>query len=112
MSVGWSCACAQVDAEAAAAQAQAAALRRVGQGGLNEAAGEHGAAAAAADGSSRRQDTAVSETQVVRHPSEVERVLRLLQQQISRQGLSRCGGWWLRRACRLFSKCAILGLLW
>lgn len=80
----------QVDAEAATAQAQAAALRRVGQGGLNEATGEHAIGAAdGGDGTSRRQDASVSETQIVRHPSEVERVLRLLHQQISRQGLAR-----------------------
>eukprot|EP00878_Enallax_costatus_P028465 GHUV01030749.1.p1 GENE.GHUV01030749.1~~GHUV01030749.1.p1 ORF type:complete len:482 (+),score=191.41 GHUV01030749.1:2170-3615(+) len=82
----------QIDADAAAAQAQQAALRRVGQGGLNEAAGESDTATGAAGvgiGSGRRQgSTAVSETQIVRHPCEVERVLRILHQQINRHGLS------------------------
>eukprot|EP00878_Enallax_costatus_P025226 GHUV01026975.1.p1 GENE.GHUV01026975.1~~GHUV01026975.1.p1 ORF type:complete len:193 (-),score=30.92 GHUV01026975.1:920-1498(-) len=84
--------CLQIDADAAAAQAQQAALRRVGQGGLNEAAGESDTATGAAGvgiGSGRRQgSTAVSETQIVRHPCEVERVLRILHQQINRHGLS------------------------
>lgn len=98
----------QLDASEAAAQAQAAAFRRVvGRGGLNEQAAENMAAAAGSSGTSaaasrlggivgpssgagaRRADAAVSEAQVVRHPSEVERVLRLLQQQISKLGMTR-----------------------
>jgi hypothetical protein len=97
----------QLDASEAARQAQAAAYRRVvGRGGLNEEAAEDAAggdsAAAAAAGrfnggvigpsagaGARRADAAVSEAQVVRHPSEAERVLRLLQQQINKLGMTR-----------------------
>lgn len=82
----------QVDADEAARQTQLTATRRVGRGGLNEAAAEGSGddlTAAAAGAGARRQDTAVSEAQVVRHPSEVERVLRLLQQQLARHGLGR-----------------------
>jgi hypothetical protein len=83
----------QVNADEAARQSHLAAMRRVGRGGLNEAAaegsGDDDATGAAAGAGARRQDTAVSEAQVVRHPSEVERVLRLLQQQLGRQGLGR-----------------------
>jgi hypothetical protein len=96
----------QLDASQATAQAQAVAFRRVvGRGGLNEqaaentaAAGTSGAAAAGRLGGivgpssgagARRADAAVSEAQVVRHPSEAERVLRLLQQQISKLGMTR-----------------------
>jgi hypothetical protein len=85
---------AQVDADEAARQSHLAAMRRVGRGGLNEAAAEASGdddppTAAAAGAGARRQDRAVSEAQVVRHPSEVERVLRLLQQQLGRHGLER-----------------------
>lgn len=94
----------QLDATEAARQAQAAAYRRVvGRGGLNEEAAEDtvgGSSGAAALGGvvgpsagagARRADAAVSEAQVVRHPSEAERVLRLLQQQISKLGMTRWG---------------------
>jgi len=107
-----SCCHCQLDVTDAARQAQAAAIRRVvGRGGLNEQATEDmmadadatvAAAAAAAGGfggvvgpsagaGARRADAAVSEAQVMRHPSEAERVLRLLQQQISKLGMARCG---------------------
>jgi hypothetical protein len=80
----------QVDADEAARQAHLAAMRRVGRGGLNEEAADNDEPATAAAGAgARRQDTAVSEAQVVRHPSEAERVLRLLQQQLGRHGLAR-----------------------
>lgn len=79
----------------------------MGRGGLNEQAAENmagagtsGTAPAAASrlggiigpssgAGARRADAAVSEAQVVRHPSEAERVLRLLQQQISKLGMTR-----------------------
>lgn len=69
-------------------QAQAAALRRVGQGGLNEEAGE------AADDSNdadlglvpedarRRNDQLISDTEVQRQPSEAEQAVRLLMGQL------------------------------
>lgn len=84
----------------------------VGRGGLNEQATEaeadadedsgFGAAAAggfgggggvmvgpSAGAGARRADAAVSEAQVVRAPSEAERVLRMLQQQINKLGMAR-----------------------
>jgi hypothetical protein len=76
-----------VSAEAAARAAQAQTLRRIGRGGLHEDSGE-GGAAAALDASGRR-DAAVAETQVIHHPSEAERVLRLLLQQLQRH-MGRC----------------------
>lgn len=67
-----------------ALQAQAAALRRVGQGGLNEVAGEAGSSSSTALPGSftdelgpRRGDTLVSETEVQRQPSEAEQAIRL-----------------------------------
>ncbi|GBF99704.1 hypothetical protein Rsub_12416 [Raphidocelis subcapitata] len=74
---------AAVSAEAAARAAQAQTLRRIGRGGLHEeGAGEGGTAALDAGG--RRGDNSVAETQVFHHPSEAERVLRLLLQQLQR----------------------------
>ena len=81
-------------------QAQAAALRRVGQGGLNEAAGEGDVAAVGGPSSSaappgfrddgpRRGDTLVSETEVQRQPSEAEQAIRLAVSQLRNiRGLS------------------------
>lgn len=64
-------------------QAQAAALRRVGQGGLNEVAGEAGEDAAASsllagDDPRRRNDNLISDTELQRQPSEAEQAIRLL----------------------------------
>ncbi len=64
-------------------QAQAAALRQVGRGGLNEQAGSSSQDPSGLDegaaGVVRRGDaTAVSTTEIVRHPSETEQVLRIL----------------------------------
>ena len=95
----------QLDASEAARQAQAAAISRVvGRGGLNEEAAEDLGDASNAAGSSfgrvlgpsagagaRRTAGQVSEAQVVRHPSEAEVVLRLLQQQIGKLGMARWG---------------------
>ncbi|KAK9793457.1 hypothetical protein WJX73_010752 [Symbiochloris irregularis] len=78
-----------VSAEDALRQAQAAALRRVGQGGLNEVAGEgdlgtsNGPSSSTAapvsfsEAGPRRGDTLVSETEVQRQPSEAEQAIRL-----------------------------------
>jgi hypothetical protein len=97
----------QLDASEAAHQAQVQAYTRVvGRGGLDEEAdgdvAGSSAAAAAAAGSvimgpsagagARRANAAVSEAQVVRHPSEAERVLQLLQQQIGKLGMTRWVG--------------------
>jgi len=96
-----------VSAEAAARAAQAHTLHRIGQGGLHEREGEEGgggsAAAAAAGGAgplagagARRGDGLVAETQVFHHPSETERVLRLLLQQLQRHvGRWVCWGVWV-----------------
>lgn len=95
----------QLDASEAARQAQAATFNRmVGRGGLNEQAAEDmggdgdmtaafgfgGALGPSSGAGARRTGAQVSEAQVVRHPSEAERVLRLLQQQIGKLGMSRC----------------------
>lgn len=75
-------------------QAQAAALRRVGQGGLNEEAGEAGLELAGAlgvqgDEARRRNDNVVSETEVLRQPSEAEQAIRLVVAQLrSLRGLA------------------------
>lgn len=60
-------------------------MRQVGRGGLNEQAGsshqdpsEEGAPA----GQRRGDATAVSTTEIVRHPSETEQVLRILAAQL------------------------------
>lgn len=121
--------CAQLDASEAAHQAQAAAYRRVvGRGGLNEEAAEDtaggGSTAAAAAGrfgggvigpsagaGARRADAAVSEAQVVRHPSEAERVLRLLQQQISKLGMTRWAAVLAVVLCQANLQCALVVVL-
>ncbi|KIY93235.1 hypothetical protein MNEG_14728 [Monoraphidium neglectum] len=88
---------AAVSAEAAARQAQAQTLRRIGRGGLNETGLEGGGGldgGASGSGTAdlalleggRRGDALVAETQVFRHPSEAERTLRLLMQQLARHG--------------------------
>lgn len=89
----------QVSPEAAARAAQAQTLRRIGRGGLHEDAGllaaegaddeaTAAAAAAAGEGAGGRRGggdgAAVAETLVFHHPSEAERALRLLLQQLQR----------------------------
>lgn len=61
-------------------QAQAATLKQVGRGGLNEKANEDKGSASALDPG--RRDQAISVTEIIRRPSEVEEVLRLLSQQL------------------------------
>lgn len=73
----------------------------MGRGGLNEEAAEDavggdmtalqagGVVGPSAGAGARRAAAEVSEAQVVRHPSEAERVLRLLQQQIGKLGMAR-----------------------
>lgn len=56
-------------------------------------AGMSGIVGPSAGAGARRADAAVSEAQVVRHPSEAERVLRLLQQQIGKLGMARLVAW-------------------
>jgi hypothetical protein len=95
--------------------------RVVGRGGLDEEADgdEAGSSAAAASAASaaggviigpsagagaRRANANVSEAQVVRHPSEAERVLQLLQQQIGKLGMARWVG--QRRTSSVFCETA------
>lgn len=61
-------------------QAQAATLRRIGEGGLNEAsaAGPEGPGPGSLGGPGRRDREVVSTVDIVRHPSEAEQVLRML----------------------------------
>ena len=66
-------------------QAQAAAVRQVGRGGLNEQAGSSNqdvSEEGPSGGQRRGETTAVSTTEIVRHPSETEQVLRILAAQL------------------------------
>ena len=64
-------------------QAQAASLRRITQGGLNEASavGAEGLEGALGE-AGRRDREAVSTVDIVRHPSEAEQILRMLPAQL------------------------------
>ena len=78
-----------ISAEDAVRAAQAAALARVGRGGLGEEGGDNGNDDAIAP-SSRRAD-GVSAAEVVRHPSEAERAMRVLRSEVARLASRRQG---------------------
>ena len=60
-------------------QAQAASLRRITQGGLNEASAVGAAGLESSLGEAGRRDRdVVSTVDIVRHPSEAEQILRML----------------------------------
>ena len=64
-------------------QAQAASLRRITQGGLNEASAVGAAGLDSSLGEAgRREREVVSTVEIVRHPSEAEQILRLLPGQL------------------------------